>query len=128
APPARPAPPPRVAPPPRPARVEASEAETRVARSEPARPVTVARPSFNCRVARGRVEQMICSDAGLAAQDRRMSSGYYAGMARGDAETRAALRGSRDRWLAFRNRCGSAACVSQAYTDRTAEIADIAGF
>ena len=57
-----------------------------------------------------------------------MSSGYYAGMARGDAEARAALRQSRDRWLAFRNRCATAACVSQAYADRTAEIAEIAGY
>ena len=86
----------------------------------------VARPSFNCRVARGRVERMICGDAALAAQDRRMSSRFYAALATGDPEVRAALRGSRDRWLAFRNRCPTTACVSQAYADRTAEIADIA--
>jgi uncharacterized protein len=38
-----------------------------------------------------------------------------------------ALRASRDRWLAFRNRCPSASCVAQAYRDRLDEIADIAG-
>ena len=121
----RPAPP-RPAPPPTPTRVLESGLETRVAQAE--RPLVVARPSFNCRVARGRVEQMICADPQLAAQDRRMSSAFYAALARGDGEARAALRRSRDRWLAFRNRCGSPACVSQAYADRTAEIADIAGY
>ena len=96
--------------------------------SEPARPRAVARPSFNCRAARGRVEQMICSDPGLAAQDRRMSSAFYAALARGDGDVRAALRGSRDRWLGFRNRCPTAGCVAQAYADRIAEIEDIADY
>lgn len=120
-----PSPPPRPASPaPRPA-----PAPVEVAAPEPAppRPAPVARPAFNCRVARGRVERMICGDASLAAQDRRMSSAFYAALAGGDPEQRAALRGSRDRWLAFRNRCPTAACVSQAYADRVSEIADIAG-
>lgn len=91
------------------------------------RQAVVARPSFNCRAARGRVERMVCSDAELAALDRRMSSMFYASLAQGDAETRAALRGSRDRWLAFRNRCPSPSCAAQAYRDRMDEIADIAG-
>jgi uncharacterized protein YecT (DUF1311 family) len=113
-----PPPPPRpVEPPPR--RPEALPA--------PERQVAVARPSFNCRVARGRVERMVCADADLARLDRQMSSGFYAALARGDADTRAALRGSRDRWLAFRNRCSTAACVAQAYRDRMDEIADMSG-
>jgi uncharacterized protein YecT (DUF1311 family) len=117
-----PAPPP---PPPRPAEPPAPRAEPAPAPER--RAAAVARPSFNCRVARGRVEQMVCADAGLAALDRRMSSAFYAALARGDGETRAALRASRDRWLAFRNRCPSASCVAQAYRDRLDEIADIAG-
>lgn len=93
----------------------------------PQRQVAVARPSFNCRVARGRVERMVCADAELATLDRRMSSAFYAALAGGDGRTRAALRGSRDRFLAFRDRCPTAACVAQAYRDRMDEIADIAG-
>lgn len=113
-----PPPPPRPAEP-RPPRPEAAPA--------PERQVAVARPSFNCRVARGRVERMVCGDAELATLDRRMSSAFYAALARGGPDTRVALRGSRDRWLAFRNRCPSPACVAQAYRDRMDEIADIAG-
>ena len=125
-------PPPR--PTPRPVRTE-PPSPARVAprkRAEPPRevrrPLAVARPAFNCRVARGRVERMICSDARLAAQDRRMSSTFRAALAESDGETREALRGSRDHWLAFRNSCPTAACVSQAYEDRVAEIEDIAGY
>lgn len=76
---------------------------------------------------RGRVLRMVCTDPGLAAQDRRMSSAFYAALARGDASTRAALQSSRNRFLASRDRCGSAACVSQSYADRVAEIRQIAG-
>lgn len=117
---ARSAPP--LSPPPAPPRAVAEQP------SERARPQVVARPAFNCRVARGRVERMICGNPDLAARDRRMSSAFYAALARGDGDQRAALRGSRDRWLAFRNRCGTAGCVAQAYEDRLAEIADIAGY
>jgi uncharacterized protein YecT (DUF1311 family) len=125
------APPPPVAAAPRPPvqqpRPAAPPPRAEVA-AQPDRPATVARPAFNCRVARARVEQMICSDSRLASRDRRMSSAFYAALASGDGETRAALRGSRDRWLAFRNRCPTAACVAQAYDDRMSEIADIAGY
>ena len=69
---------------------------------------------------------MACADPRLALQDRQMSSAFYAALANGDEGTRAELRASRDRFIAFRNRCGSAACVSQAYQDRMAEIRDIA--
>jgi uncharacterized protein YecT (DUF1311 family) len=86
-----------------------------------------ARPSFNCRGARSRVERMVCGSDGLARADRAMSSTFYAALARADGETRAELRTSRDRFLRFRDRCGSEACVAQAYADRTAEIRDIAG-
>lgn len=122
APPSASRPTPRLAPRPAPPPPRAEVVEERP------RPVAVARPAFNCRVARGRVERMICADPGLAGQDRRMSSAFYAALARGDGEVRAALRGSRDRWLGFRNRCPTAACVSQAYEDRMAEIDDIAGY
>jgi len=91
------------------------------------RPATAAaRPSFNCRHARARSEQMVCGSGALAALDRRMSSMFYSALARADAGTRAALRRSRDRFLAFRNRCGDEACVAQAYRDRMDEIEDIA--
>lgn len=86
-----------------------------------------ARPSFNCRAARTRTEQLICSNGRLAAQDRRMASVYYAEMANADPETRRQLRQSRNRFLSRRERCGSEECVSDAYAERVAEIRAIAG-
>jgi uncharacterized protein YecT (DUF1311 family) len=121
--PVRPAPPPRVI------RPAPPEDEARVPReyAAPAAPVRAAsRPSFNCRSARSRVERMVCGSDDLARADRAMSSTFYAALARADGETRAELRSSRDRFLRFRDRCGSEACVAQAYADRTAEIRDIA--
>ncbi len=68
---------------------------------------------------------MVCSSPGLAALDRQMSSLFYSALADADPGTRAVLRRSRDRFLAFRERCGSEACVAQAYRDRMDEIRDI---
>jgi hypothetical protein len=85
-----------------------------------------AAPSFNCRYARSRAEQMVCRDAELAALDRRMSSQFYAELGRADARRRAALRQTRDRFLVTRERCADEACVAQAYRERMEEIAGIA--
>jgi hypothetical protein len=121
---ARPAPPP--APPaPKPAATRTVE-PTREPAPRPAATRVAASPSFNCRHARTRSERMVCSSPELAALDRRMSSQFYSELSRGDERTRAQLRRSRDRFLAFRDRCGDEACVAQAYRDRMDEIADIA--
>lgn len=93
--------------------------------AEPALRAASARPSFDCRSARARSERMVCGNGSLASLDRRMSSVFYSALAQADNETRVALRRSRDRFLAFRDRCGDEACVAQAYRDRMDEIADI---
>jgi len=131
---ARPAPPrpaPRPTPAPKLARSAPPEREADVPRDYVAPPTPVrvasARPSFDCRRARSRVERMVCGSDELARADRSMSSTFYAALARADGDTRAELRSSRDRFLRFRDRCTSDACVAQAYADRTAEIRDMAG-
>ncbi|MFD1612985.1 lysozyme inhibitor LprI family protein [Sphingomonas tabacisoli] len=111
------APPPRPSPPVQPRRTAAP--------AEPPRPA-MARPSFNCRYARSRSEQMICADERLAARDRAMASLYYRAIASGDPETRAILRDSRDEFLQRRERCGSPGCVAAVYDDRMDEIDRIA--
>lgn len=99
------------------------------AQPAPAAPRVVERPpaapSFDCRRARSRSERMVCGDAQLAGLDRAMSSRFYAALSRGDERTRTALRRSRDRFLAYRERCPDPACVAAAYRDRMDEIADI---
>lgn len=96
----------------------------RAAPQRPAPPQRAAmtRPSFNCRYARTRTEQMVCADEGLAARDRDMASLYYQAIANTDPETRAILRGTRDRFLAQRERCGGPGCVAAVYEDRMDEI------
>jgi hypothetical protein len=121
-----PAPPPpspvRPAPPPQP---KAPKAPPTPAEPTPARATASATPSFNCRVARSRSEQMVCSSSRLAAKDRAMSSLFYSSLANADRRTRSELRRTRDRFLAYRERCGSEACVAEAYDGRMAEIRDI---
>jgi hypothetical protein len=82
-------------------------------------------PSFDCRRARTRSEKMVCGSDRLAALDRAMSSQFYASLSGADSRTRSALRTSRDRFLAYRERCPNEACVAEAYRDRIDEIRDI---
>ena len=91
----------------------------------PSRSATVA-PSFDCRRARSSSERMVCASGRLAALDREMASLYYSAMDQSSRRSREALRGSRDRFLAYRERCPNEACVAQAYFDRMDEIRDIA--
>jgi uncharacterized protein YecT (DUF1311 family) len=120
--PARTPPPPRAAAPVPPRRTQAPAPPPRRAEApEQLRPAR-ARPSFNCRNARTRTEQMVCGDERLAARDRAMASHYYQAVAAADPSTRSILRGTRDRFLSRRERCGSAGCVAAAYEDRIDEI------
>lgn len=89
------------------------------------RPRAPGRPSFNCRSARTRSERMVCESEGLAARDRQMSSMFYSALADADPRTRRELRRTRDRFLAYRERCRSEACVADAYEGRMREIDDI---
>jgi uncharacterized protein len=68
---------------------------------------------------------MVCGSDRLAALDRAMSSQFYASLSGADSRTRSALRTSRDRFLAYRERCPNEACVAEAYRDRIDEIRDI---
>ena len=138
-PPVRAAPPPeprRTAPAPRPApaprmaerqtRPVEAPAPRRAEAPEPAlRAGTSYNPSFNCRSARTRGERMVCASRELAAKDRAMSSLFYSALSGANPQVRAELRRTRDRFLAYRDRCGSEACVAEAYDGRMREIRDI---
>ena len=139
--PPRPAPRPEPASPPRPAsrpepapppRARPPRDDPPAPRVEEPAPLPASReraeaPSFSCARVTGRVLRTICGDASLSALDRRMSSSFYAALADSDPGTRATLRASRDRFLRYRDRCPTSACIAQTYQDRMAEIRDIAG-
>lgn len=82
-------------------------------------------PSFNCRSARTSGERAVCSSQSLAAKDRAMSSMFFSALASADAPRRAELRRTRDKFLRYRDRCGSDACIAEAYDGRIQEIRDI---
>jgi uncharacterized protein YecT (DUF1311 family) len=88
-------------------------------------PPSSARPSFNCGAARTRGERAVCSDPGLAALDRQMASQYQRAVSGSPADRQALLRRTRDRFLSFRDSCGSDACIADAYRGRMREISDI---
>jgi hypothetical protein len=84
------------------------------------------RPSFGCDDAGSRVERLICEDPWLARADRAMSAAFYRALDDADPYARRELLRTRAAFLAFRDRCGSARCVANAYADRIEEIRDIA--
>lgn len=83
------------------------------------------RPSFDCANARTKGEIAVCSDPGLSALDVNMAAQYRRALAGADDEQRAALQSTRDRFLAYRDRCPNRQCISDAYTGRMREIRDI---
>jgi uncharacterized protein YecT (DUF1311 family) len=86
----------------------------------------IAQPSFDCARARSRSEQAICASTGLAAIDRAMATYYGRVLASADDGTAAELRRTRDRFIAYRERCTTDACIADAYRGRMREIGDIA--
>jgi hypothetical protein len=88
-------------------------------------PIANARPSFDCRAARTPGERAVCDSPSLAALDRDMAAQYRSAVANGGPQDRALLAQTRDRFLTYRDRCGTDACIANTYRGRMREIADI---
>lgn len=84
-----------------------------------------ARPSFGCDDAESRIERLICEDPWLARADRATSAVFFRALDDADPYARRELLRTRAAFLAYRDRCGSARCVANAYADRIEEIRDI---
>ena len=85
-------------------------------------------PSFDCRKAIGWAETAICTNAGLAALDRRMAE-VYGRVSAGTAEAeRSRLIASQRAWISERDRCERLAapldCLRQSYNERLGLLAD----
>ena len=95
--------------------------------AKPAQPTvpSAARPSFDCAKAHTKGEIAVCSNAGLAALDRNMAAQYGRAIDGASPEQQALLRRTRDRFLAYRDRCPNRACIGEAYVGRMREIRDI---
>ena len=88
-------------------------------------PAPGASPSFNCVNARTSGERAVCSDAGLAALDRRMAAQFASAIADANAEQRATLQRTRDSFLRYRDQCPDNSCIAETYRGRMREIRDI---
>lgn len=86
-------------------------------------------PSFDCARARSATEKLVCSDAGLAAQDFRLAS-VLAGLKLSHPEWWPALLAGQRQWLAGRDaqcakdadRVRALACLKRAYGERVAAL------
>lgn len=80
------------------------------------------RPSFDCRAARSRAEEMVCQDPALAAADRRMAQAFRRATEAGVPY--AELRGEQDDWLSIREAAArrSPEAVASIYDQRTEEL------
>jgi uncharacterized protein YecT (DUF1311 family) len=83
------------------------------------------RPSFDCARAGTRGEIAVCGDSGLAALDVNMTAQYRRALATASPEQRQLLQTTRDRFLAYRDRCPNRTCMADAYLGRMREIRDI---
>ena len=83
------------------------------------------RPSFDCSQARSRGEIAVCSDTGLSALDVSMSRQYRRAVAAASPPDRELLEMTRNRFLAYRDRCRDRQCIADAYAGRMREIRDI---
>ena len=85
-----------------------------------------AAPSFDCRKAAGAIEQMICSDDGLAALDSELAEVYAAAAQKAVNEHPPVLKAGQRGWIKGRNDCWKRAdkrqCVEQSYRRRIAEL------
>ncbi|HEX2559457.1 lysozyme inhibitor LprI family protein [Phenylobacterium sp.] len=104
----------------------AREAPQLAARTEPEPARPRARPSFDCRYASSRSEEMVCSDPQLAAADRRLAQAYERAVSAG--VPRRYLRAEQDDWLSIREQAArrSPDAVANIYEQRTAELNDMA--
>jgi uncharacterized protein YecT (DUF1311 family) len=93
-------------------------------RAHPEMPTT-ARPSFDCAKAHTKGEIAVCANSGLAALDRNMAAQYGRAVTTASPEQKELLRRTRDRFIAYRDRCPNRACIGEAYVGRMREIRDI---
>ena len=82
-------------------------------------------PSFNCERASRNAEYAVCASPALSSLDRSMAQQYRSARASASPDQARLLSETRDRFLGFRNACGSDDCIAQTYRGRMREIDDI---
>jgi uncharacterized protein len=110
---------------------EGSEPQTITATVTQLSSTQAAKPSFDCKKARGEVETLICKDSELANLDRSLSEVYQAALKGAEQfppKDLANFKAEQIGWVKGRNDCWKAGgtavrdCVKQSYLERTAEL------
>lgn len=76
--------------------------------------------SFDCSRARSLPERMICGDMMVFEMDDRLAAAYASALQIAPSPDR--LRSEQRQWMAERNRCSDAECLTEAYRRRTAAL------
>lgn len=93
-----------------------------IARPAPEAPLATRRPYFDCRDAGSLAEELVCTDAVLAAADRQLSRAYDRALRAGVPESE--LAANQDEWLASREDAAlrSPRALARLYDQRIAEL------
>lgn len=81
---------------------------------------TASAASFDCKLARGKVDDMICTDSSLSKLDEQLDAAYaqfQKSSSGGKAEKAIQLA-----WLKTRNKCTDRVCLQRSYESRIAEL------
>jgi hypothetical protein len=83
------------------------------------------RPGFDCTRAQTNGEIAVCSDSSLSALDLNMTTQYRRALGSASPQQHQLLQSTRNRFLAYRDRCSTRQCIADAYAGRMREIRDI---
>jgi len=88
-------------------------------------------PTFDCKKAAGKVETLICTDAALAALDRRLADVYAKAITSSPANVAATQKALQGGWIKGRDDCWKSAetrtCVEREYRSRIVELQIVSG-
>jgi uncharacterized protein len=76
--------------------------------------------SFDCKLAQGKVETMICADGGISKLDEQLDAAYT--RIRKVSSDEQAEKAMQRAWLRARDTCADLACLQHAYASRIAEL------
>lgn len=76
--------------------------------------------SFDCKLARSKVENLVCADTALSTLDEQLASVYI--QVRKNSSDERAEKAMQLAWLKARNTCTDLACIQRVYLSRIAEL------
>ena len=82
-------------------------------------------PTFDCAKAQGEVEKLICSDAALAALDRKLAEAYKAASAKATGKMLSTLKAEQRGWVKGRDDCWKTSGETPAWITATWTVSSV---